>query len=87
MYNGLLLYMRIEPLSWFIFNTWHTLNEVSHCGAEVSSDVLEDLSIFVILCFQKHPGLIHILQEQCTQSKGVTFKGSVCTERIQRGKC
>lgn len=36
--------------------TWYTLDEIGHHGTEVSSDVLEDLCIFVILSFQKHPG-------------------------------
>lgn len=64
--------------------TWYTLDEVGHHGAEVSSDVLEDLCIFVILSFQEHPGQIHILQEQSAQSQGVTFQSPVCTVGSQR---
>jgi hypothetical protein len=58
---------------------WDTLDEVGHHGTEVSSDVLEDLRIFVILGFQKHPGKIHILQEQSAQGQGIAFQSSICT--------
>lgn len=39
-----------------LLSTWYTLDEVGHHGTEVSSDVLEDLGVFVILSFQEHPG-------------------------------
>lgn len=63
--------------------TWYTLDQVGHHGTEVSSNVLEDFCIFVILGFQKHPGEIHILQEQSAHGEGVTFQSSVCTVGLQ----
>ena len=61
----------------FFPSTWHTLDEVSHHGTEVSPDVLEDLGVFVILSLQEQPRQIHILQEQGTQCQGVTLQCSV----------
>lgn len=58
--------------------TWHTLDEVGHHGAKVSTDVLEDLCVFVILSLQEHAGQIHIFQEQSTQGERVAFQSAVC---------
>lgn len=64
--------------------TWNTLDEIGHHGTEVSSDVLQDFCIFVILGFQQHPSQIHIFQEESAQGEGVTFQGSVCALSSQR---
>lgn len=44
----------------------------------MSSDVLEDFRIFVILSFQQHPSQIHVFQEESAQGEGVAFQSSVC---------
>lgn len=54
--------------------TWYTLDEVGHHGAKVSSNVLKDLCIFVVLGFQEHPGEIHVLQEQRAHGEGVALQ-------------
>lgn len=60
--------------------TWYALDEVGDHCAEVSSNILEDLGVFVVLCLQQHPGEVHILQEESAQGEGVTLQSSVCTE-------
>lgn len=59
--------------------TWHTLYEVGHHGAEVNSNVFEDLGVFVVLGFQEHPRQIHVLQEEGAQGEGVTLQSPACT--------
>ena len=59
---------------WF---TRNTLDEISHHAAEMSPDVFKHVQLLLILSLQKHPGEIHILEEQGAQSQGVTLQGSV----------
>lgn len=67
----------------FLF-TWDTLYKVSRHSTEVSSDVFEDLHVFVILSFQKHPGQVHILKKERAQGQGITFQRSISAERERR---
>lgn len=52
-------------------DTWHTLDEVGHHAAEMSSDILQDLQLFIVFCLQEHACQIHILQEKSTQSQRI----------------
>ncbi len=61
--------------------TWGTLYEVGHHGTEVSSNVFENLHVFVILSFQKHPGQVHILKKESAQGQRITFQSSISAER------
>lgn len=60
-------------------HTRYTLDKVGHHGTEVSSDVFEDLGVFIVFSFQVHSSQIHVFQEQSAEGKGVTFQSSVCT--------
>ena len=57
--------------------TRNTLDEICHHRTEMGSNVFKHVQLLLILSLQKHPGQIHILQEQGTQCQGVTLQCSV----------